>query len=149
MIQNYNQYQKSMNLLRQLKVNYRLLERKMRIKPARARDQQRYEELAEIISELEAQTNHFDKLQRGAIDLDFESIHQTGTLLIVGRISTGLSQARFAERVGMNRQQLVNYEKTLYESASLKQIRKITREIELAIAERQYWQGLRLIKDCD
>lgn len=137
MIQNFRQYHSAMKALPKLRSKRRFLERRMQSAPYRRQDEQELEKVVNDILEIENQTTRYDKLRNGTIELNFDSIHKTGSLLVSGRIRSGYSQSEFAKRIGINRQVFCQYENTLYESASLKQIRRIAKEVELAIAERQ------------
>lgn len=143
MIQNSKQYVIATKALRKLQQKRRFLERRIRFAPKRRQDELEFEEVVSAILELEDQLNYYNALMAGTIELNFDNIQETGRLLVSGRISSGYSQAGFAERIGINRQLLCVYEKTLYESTSLKQIRRIAKEVELAIAERQSEERMR------
>lgn len=137
MIQNRKQYRAAVKLLREMRIEHRRLERKMLIKPIRKVDQQKHEELGLAIPLLESETSLFNDIENGDVELDFNSIHQTGVTLVMGRIFSRLTQAQLAAIAGVNRQMLVRYERTFYQNASLKQIRKVADGLESAIAKRK------------
>lgn len=137
MIQTCKQYMDTIKLVRVLKFERKLLERKMSIiRPKRKIDEQRLEELKIEILEHECKIEFYNALRNGLTELDFGGIHQAGKTLIMGRVTSGLTQEQLADLAGVNRKLLIRYEHTYYQHASLKRIREVAEALELAIADR-------------
>lgn len=135
MIKNERQVKMSKSKLSQFKAHLKKIE-----KDRKKIDKKSYEyeksALENQINELENSIFEYERLWNSGRSIEtVGKISDIPSILIRARISQGMSQKEFAERMGVKEQQIQRYEATNYESASLSRIRDFVESFDIPLQD--------------
>lgn len=86
--------------------------------------------------DLQSERREYDDLISGSVtSLRLDSIDDLPLALIAARLSSGLSQRKLAERVGIQEQMIQRYEASEYASASFSRLREIAQVLNVSVRE--------------
>ncbi len=89
------------------------------------------------MSDIEKELNEYDRLKDGCVTiLEAASLDELGELIIKARIAQNWSQAKLAEDLGMEQQQIQRYERNDWQKASLWRIQEVVDALNLDICIR-------------
>lgn len=88
------------------------------------------------VETMEQEVHAYDELKSGTRTvLAYASLEDLPRALIEARIARGLTQEQLAERLGLDRQKISDYEKTDYQSTSFSRMLEVARALDITVRE--------------
>lgn len=134
MIANHLQYRITKGWIKRFEADVEKLEAKPLGKEKPEARELRLEAMRSQLETLQSELEAYEALAGGEVEsLEMGGLEELPKVLIKARIITGLSQEDLGKRVGLKKQQIQQYEKTLYQSASLNRLLTIAHALGVKV----------------